>query len=133
MADKQDIREDQMTLTDNVDYVRALKDNNSVLTRPSDLMKQGGISYRVLILSPEEQYELIFDSGLIMIQNTSISEEKAVATLCGSGNGTVIVPSNSINFFSEVQGKVCVFNNSTKYVVKNKMNLSVGIKLTFIR
>ena len=31
MAEKQDIREEQMTVTNSVDYLRGLKGNNSVL------------------------------------------------------------------------------------------------------
>jgi len=134
MADS-DIREDQMTLTySSVNYVRALKDNNSVLVRPEDLMKQGYVYHRNLTLSAGEQYELPYSSGLIMIQNSSRTYDKAVATLCGGGSGTVIVPSSPINFFSEVSDKVCVFNTgtNTKYVIKNTKESSTGVILTFI-
>ena len=133
---EQDIREDQMNVTySNVDYVRALKDKNSVLVRPEDLMKQGYVYSRNLTLSAGEQHELPYNAGLIMIQNSSHTHEKAVATLCGGGSGTVIVPSSIINFFSEVSGKVCVFNTgtNTKYVVKNTKDSSTGVTLTFIR
>lgn len=37
MAEKQDIREDQMTSVDSVDYVRGLKGKDSVLIKPGDL------------------------------------------------------------------------------------------------
>ena len=132
---EQDIREDQMTVTySNVDYVRGLKGNNSVLVRPEDLMKQGYVYHRNLTLSAGEQYELPYSSGLIMIQNSSHTHDKAVATLFGGGSGTVIVPQGDINFFSEVSGKVCVFNTgtNTKYVVKNTKGSSTGVILTFI-
>ena len=132
---EQDIREDQMTVTySNVDYVRGLKENNSVLVRPEDLMKQGYVYHRNLVLSAGEQYELPYSSGLIMIQNSTQTHDKAVATLCGGGSGTVIVPSSIINFFSEVSGKVCVFNTgtNTKYVVKNTKESSTGVIVTFI-
>lgn len=37
MAEKQDIREDQMTIANNVDYLRGLNGNDSVLITPSNL------------------------------------------------------------------------------------------------
>lgn len=131
---EQDIREDQMTIVSSVDYVRGLKGKDSVLVRPEDLMEQGYVYRRNLTLSAGEQYELPYSSGLIMIQNSSHTHDKAVATLCGGGSGTVIVPQGDINFFSEVSGKVCVFNTgtNTKYVVKNTKGSSTGVILTFI-
>ncbi|WP_220400772.1 hypothetical protein, partial [Bacteroides uniformis] len=101
---------------------------------PSSLMTQIGILHTSFSLSPGEQYELPYSSGLIMIQNSTQTHDKAVATLCGGGSGTVIVPSSVINFFSEVSGKVCVFNTgtNTKYVVKNKNESSTNVILTFI-
>ena len=134
MAEKQDIREDQMTPVSSVDYVRGLKGKDSVLITPSSLMTQRGILHTSLSLSPGEQYELPYNSGLIMIQNSNRSHEKAVATLYGSGNGTVIDPSSTIQFFSEEIGKVCVFNNgdNTKYIIKNTRNESQNLIITFI-
>lgn len=37
MAEKQDIREDQMTVSSSVDYVRGMKGKNSVLINPNNL------------------------------------------------------------------------------------------------
>lgn len=132
---EQDIKENEMTTVSSVDYVRGLKGKDSVLITPDNLIKQGGVYYRRLSLSPGEQYELPYEAGLIMLQNTSLSYDKAVATLCGNGSGTVIVQGGGINFFSEVSGKVCVFNTgtNTKYVVKNTKESSTGVTLTFIR
>lgn len=132
MAD--DIKENEMTSVSSVNYVRALKGKDSVLVTPSSLMTQIGILHTSFSLSPGEQYELPYSSGLIMIQNSTQTHDKAVATLCGGGSGTVIVPSSVINFFSEVSGKVCVFNTgtNTKYVVKNKNESSTNVILTFI-
>ena len=129
-----DIKENEMTPVSSVDYVRGLKGKDSVLITPSSLMTQRGILHTSLSLSPGEQYELPYNSGLIMIQNASLSHEKVVATLCGSGSGTVIVPSSTIQFFSEEIGKVCVFNNgdNTKYIIKNTRNESQNIIITFI-
>lgn len=134
MAEKQDIREDQMTSVDSVDYVRGLKGKNSVLVTPSSLMTQRGILHTSFSLSPGEQYELLYGSGLIMIQNASHTHEKAVATLCADGSGTVIVPSIIINFFSEVENRICVLKNKddAKYVIKNTMDKSQIVAFTFI-
>lgn len=129
-----DIKENEMTPVSSVDYVRGLKGKDSVLITPSSLMTQRGILHTSLSLSPGEQYELPYDSGLIMIQNASLSYEKAVATLYGSGNGTVIVPSSTIQFFSEEIGKVCVFNNgnNTRYIIKNTRDKYQNVIITFI-
>ena len=40
---EQDIREDQMTITNTVDYVRGLKGKDSVLVTPTDLSKASGV------------------------------------------------------------------------------------------
>ncbi len=130
----QDIREDQMTVVSSVDYVRGMKGKDSVLIIPSSLMTQRGILHKSLPLSPGEQYELPYDSGLIMIQNASLSHEKAVATLCGSGSGTVIAPSSTINFFSEKTDKICVFRNgdNTRYIIKNTRDKYQNVVITFI-
>lgn len=128
------IKENEMTSVSSVDYVRGLKGEDSVLITLSSLMTQIGILHTSFSLSPGGQYELPYKSGLIMIQNSNRSHEKAVATLYGSGNGTVIVPSSTIQFFSEEIGKVCVFNNgeNTKYIIKNTRNESQNIIITFI-
>lgn len=131
---EQDIREDQMTVVSSVDYVRGMKGKDSVLIIPSSLMTQRGILHKSLSLSPGEQYELPYNSGLIMIQNASLSHEKVVATLCGSGSGTVIVPSSIINFFSEETDKICVFRNgdNTRYIIKNTRDKYQNVVITFI-
>ena len=127
-----DIKENEMTPVSSVDYVRGLKGKDSVLITPSSLMTQRGILHTSLSLSPGEQYELPYNSGLIMIQNASLSHEKVVATLCGSG--TVIVPSSIINFFSEETDKICVFRNgdNTRYIIKNTRDKYQNVVITFI-
>ena len=95
------IKENEMTSVSSVDYVRGLKGEDSVLITLSSLMTKIGILHTSFSLSPGGQYELPYKSGLIMIQNSNRSHEKAVATLYGSGNGTVIVPSSTIQFFSK--------------------------------
>lgn len=130
----EDIKENEMTSVSSVDYVRGLKGKDSVLVRPEDLMKQGYVYHRNLTLSAGEQYELPYTSGLIMVQNTSSAHQKAIAVVYGNNTGNIIVPQGAINFFSEVSGKVCVFNTgiNTKYVVKNTKESSTNVSLTFI-
>ena len=72
------IKENEMTSVSNVDYVRGLKGEDSVLITLSSLMTQIGILHTSFSLSPGGQYELPYKSGLIMIQNSNRSHEKAV-------------------------------------------------------
>lgn len=129
-----DIRENEMTSVSSVDYVRGLKGEDSVLITPSSLMKQRGILHTSVSLSAGEQYELPYNSGLIMIQNASYTLGKALAILFGTGSGNVITPNDSINFFSEVENKICVIKrgSSARYVIKNTMNDTQSIVFTFI-
>lgn len=132
MAD--DIKENEMTSVSSVDYVRGLKGKDSVLITPSSLMTQRGILHTSFSLSPGEQYELPYGSGLIMIQNASYTLGKALAILFGTGSGNVITPNDSINFFSEVENKICVIKSgsSAKYVIKNTNNIAQIVAFTFI-
>ena len=128
------IKENEMTSVSSVDYVRGLKGEDSVLITLSSLMTQIGILHKSLSLSPGEQYELPYGSGLIMIQNASISYGKAVATILGDGTGIVIAEAGGINFFSEVEDRICVFSNKAgaKYVIKNTKNIAQIVAFTFI-
>ncbi len=134
MAEKQDIAMNEFPINNVADYLYTEKGNNQQKVTPTDLVKSCGFFIFNKVFAPGEQYELPYSSGLIMIQNSTQTHDKAVATLCGNGSGTVIVPSSVINFFSEVSGKVCVFNTgtNTKYVVKNKKESSANVILTFI-
>ena len=130
---EQDIKENEMTVSSSVDYVRGLKGKDSVLITVEDLKQQIGL-YRINKSIPAGgQIELPFINGLIMIQDASFYV-KSVATLLSNNSGSVIVPSNSINFFSEVENKICVMNtgNNTKYIVKNTNTINKDIVITFI-
>ena len=135
MAEKQDIREDQMTSVDSVDYVRGLKGGNSVLIAPTDMLEDYGISRLFKRLEPGEAYELPYGSGLMMVQNTSETHQKAIAAVYEDNTGKVIVPQTLINFFSEVENRICIFNKGTgtKYVVKNSRSVIQNVVLTFIK
>lgn len=134
MAEKQDIAMNEFPINNVADYLYTEKGNNQQKVTPTDLVKSCGFFRFNKVFAPGEQYELPYSSGLIMIQNSTQTHDKAVATLYGSGNGTVIVPSSTIQFFSEEIGKVCVFNNgeNTKYIIKNTRNESQNIIITFI-
>jgi hypothetical protein len=130
----EDIKENEMTTVNSVDYVRGLKGKNSVLIIPSDLAAISGL-YRInKILGPGEQFTLPLGGGLIMIQNQSKTHEKALALISSRGTGDVIVSENTINFFSEVEDKICVYNSGagTAYVVKNTHTYERNILITFI-
>lgn len=54
MAEKQDIREDQMTSVDSVDYVRGLKGKDSVLIAPKELLSEV-LMYKGSLLSTDAE------------------------------------------------------------------------------
>lgn len=132
MAD--DIKENEMTTVNSVDYVRGLKGRNSVLVSPTNMLKDYGILRLFKRLEPGEAYELPYGTGLMMVQNSSETHQKAIAAVYENNTGEVIVPQTLINFFSEVENRICIFNKGvgTKYVVKNSRGVSQNIILTFI-
>lgn len=99
-----------------------------------NFMTKGGIYRKTFSLVTGELLELPYSDGMIIIQNTYSTHEKAVAILTGGGFGTVLVQEKSINFFSEIEGKICVYNtgSNTKYIIKNKIIEARGISVTFI-
>lgn len=59
MAEKQDIREDQMTITNTVDYLRGLKGKDSVLIKLGDLPHPNtGSGYTKAALSNGKWYRI---------------------------------------------------------------------------
>ena len=134
MAEKQDIQENEMTSVDSVDYVRGLKGKNSVLIAPSDLAVACGLYKINKTLGPGEQLTLPQGGGLIMIQNQSKTHEKALALISARGIGNVIVAEDTINFFSEIEDKICVYNSGsgTAYIVKNTHTYERTVGITFI-
>lgn len=128
------IKENEMTSASSVDYVRGLKGEDSVLVTPTDMLKDYGILRLFKRLGPGEAYELPYGSGLMMVQNSSETHQKAIAAVYENNTGEVIVPQTLINFFSEAEGRICIFNKGvgTKYVVKNSRGVSQNIILTFI-
>lgn len=116
-------------------YVYVEKDNKQYRIVRMDLMIQSGFYRREIILQSGAQFELPFNGGLILIQNATISHNKAVAILHGDNSSRIIVEERSINFMSEVPDKICVFNTGigNKYIVKNTNNTSNAVYVTFIR
>ena len=135
MAEKQDIAMNQFPVVTDLSYVYGEKSNNQNKIGIEDLAKQMGILGERFNIPAGGQVELPFTGGLIIIQDYSSTYDKAVSTLHFDGNGTVILPSIHINFFSEVEGKICVFNTgtNTNYVIKNKKRDTHAIIVTFIR
>lgn len=132
---EQDIKMNQFQIVSDADYVYVEKSSSQGKITAEDLAKQIGIFRKRFDIPAGGQVELPFTGGLIIIQDYSSTYDKAVSTLHFDGNGTVILPSIHINFFSEVEGKVCVFNTgtNTNYVIKNKKGDSHAIVVTFIR
>lgn len=120
-------------LTD-VTYVYGEKSNNQNKIAVEDLAKSCGFFRLDKSITPGETYELPYISGLIMVQNASSVHQKAIALVYGDNTGNIIVPQGTINFFSEVENKICIMNagENTKYVVKSTYASNQHIILTFI-
>lgn len=80
------------------------------------------------------QIVLPYTAGLIIMQFASHTHERALALLNSNGNGTIMV-NGDINFFSEKEGCICVYNTgiNTNYVVKNTYPVSKTVSITFIK
>ena len=63
MAEKQDIREDQMTVSSSVGYLRGLKGKDSVLIAPSNLLSEM-FQYRGDV---SENYDNFIENGIYQI------------------------------------------------------------------
>lgn len=134
MAEKQDIAMNEFPINNVADYLYTEKGNNQQKVTPTDMLKDYGILRLFKRLEPGEAYELPYGSGLMMVQNTSETHQKAIAAVYEDNTGKVIVPQTIINFFSEVEGRICIFNKGvgTKYVVKNSRSVIQNVVLTFI-
>ena len=134
MAEKQDIAMNEFPINNVADYLYTEKGNNQQKVTPTDMLKDYGILRLFKRLEPGEAYELPYGSGLMMVQNSSETHQKAIAAVYENNTGEVIVPQTLINFFSEVEGRICIFNKGvgTKYVVKNSRGVIQNVILTFI-
>lgn len=135
MAEKQDIAMNAFQIVTDTTYIYGEKNSNQNKIAVEDLMKQIGILRRRFNIPAGGQVELPFRDGMLMIQNATNEYKKAVVTLQGDNNGIIISPASTINFFSEIEGKICVFNtgNNTNYIIKNKTVESKGLDVTFIK
>lgn len=132
---EQDIREDQMTVTNTVDYLRGLKGKDSVLVTPTDLSKASGVIRFYEWIKPNTNVYLPFSSGLILVENVSHSEKKALAVIDSLNSGTVLVPDNGIEFFSvSNDNRICILYDSDagKYRVKNTFSTSQLVMINLI-
>ena len=133
MAD--DIRENAMTVSNSVDYVRGLKGKDSVLVTPTDLSKASGVIRFYERIEPNANVYLPFFSGLILVQNASHSEKRALAVIDSLNSGTVLVPDNGIEFFSvSNDNRICILYDSDagKYRVKNTFSTSQLVIINLI-
>ena len=132
---EQDIREDQMTVTNTVDYLRGLKGKDSVLVTPTDLSKASGVIRFYEWIEPNTNVYLPFSSGLILVENVSHSEKRALAVIDSLNSGTVLVPDNGIEFFSvSNDNRICILYDSDagKYRVKNTFRTSQLVIINLI-
>ena len=132
---EQDIREDQMTVTNTVDYLRGLKGKDSVLVTPTDLSKASGVIRFYEWIEPNTNVYLPFSSGLILVENVSHSEKRALAVIDSLNSGTVLVPDNGIEFFSvSNDNRICILYDSDagKYRVKNTFRTSQLVIISLI-
>ena len=132
---EQDIREDQMTVTNTVDYLRGLKGKDSVLVTPTDLSKASGVIRFYEWIEPNTNVYLPFSSGLILVENVSHSEKRALAVIDSLNSGTVLVPDNGIEFFSvSNDNRICILYDSDagKYRVKNTFSTSQLVIINLI-
>ena len=132
---EQDIREDQMTVTNTVDYLRGLKGKDSVLVTPTDLSKASGEIRFYERIEPNTNVYLPFSSGLILVENVSHSEKRALAVIDSLNSGTVLVPDNGIEFFSvSNDNRICILYDSDagKYRVKNTYSTSQLVIINLI-
>ena len=132
---EQDIREDQMTVTNTVDYLRGLKGKDSVLVTPTDLSKASGVIRFYEWIEPNTNVYLPFSSGLILVENVSHSEKRALAVIDSLNSGTVLVPDNGIEFFSvSNDNRICILYDSDagKYRVKNTFSTSQLVIISLI-
>ena len=124
MAEKQDIAMNEFPINNVADYLYTEKGNNQQKVTPTDLVKSCGFFRFNKVFAPGEQYELPYSSGLIMIQNSTQTHDKAVATLCGGGSGTVIVPSVSLisSLKFQVKSAYLILEQIRSMLLKTKMN-----------
>ena len=133
MAD--DIRENAMSGGTPARLRGLAADGNSISPTLEEVMNAMGLFYKRFTVTAGGQYELPFNSGLIIVQDLSQNYDKSVAILWADGRGSVIVPASTISFFSEVENKICVINtgNNTKYIIKNSRANDRVVIVTFIK
>lgn len=126
MAEKQDIREEQMTVTNSVDYVRGLKGKDSVLIKPGDLPHpntggetisanlQSGKWYRIAIGYPGNATS----SGLFNMGNEFAYDSAAVilfyAFAEGYNNGAFITKVAASNRLPISKARVLYAKSTTE-------------------
>ena len=133
MAD--DIRENAMSGGTPARLRGLAADGNSISPTLEEVMNAMGLFYKRFTVTAGGQYELPFNSGLIIVQNLSQNYDKSVAILWADGRGKVIVPVDAISFFSDVEDKICVMNTgtNTKYIIKNSKAEERVVIVTFIK
>ena len=136
MAEKQDIAMNQFQIVSDAPYVYVeLADGSQGKIKKETLMNASGLFNIRKVFNAEEELELPYVSGLIMVQNDSGYNNRSSAILYNFNSGDIITNGDDVSFFSEVENKICVFSkgHGMKYVVKNKFAGNRAIRLTFIQ
>lgn len=130
----QDIPMTDFPVETSADYVYVQKGSNQAKMQRIDAMLQFGTYKNTFYLKKEEQVELPFKSGLIIVQVDSITFEKAMALVQGNNSGRVIREVSTVSFFVDTPSVISILNqgNNTNYIIKNNRSSDTVISIIFI-
>ena len=135
MAEKQDIREDQMNLVSGVDYVRGLRGNDSVLIALNNLFANYGIVRENKRFYAGEEKEINFkNGGIVIIRVISHSHSIGMAVINSDLSANVLSELPNVNFGGKVEGKICIYrkeSNENLYIY-NGAAIAHNINACFI-
>jgi hypothetical protein len=135
MAEKQDIREDQMNLVSGVDYVRGLIGNDSVLIALNNLFANYGIVRENKRFDAGEEKEINFkNGGIVIIRVSSYRHSIGMAVINSDLSANVLSELPNGNFGGKVEGKICIYRkeiNGNLYIY-NGAAIAHNINACFI-
>lgn len=135
MAEKQDIREDQMTVVSGVDYVRGLRGNDSVLIALNNLFVNYGIVRVNQRFDAGEEKEINFkNGGIVIIRVSSYRHDIGMAVINSDLSANVLSELPNGNFGGKVEGKICIYRkeiNGNLYIY-NGAAIAHNINACFI-
>lgn len=135
MVEKKDVAMNAFPQVTDAEYIYAeAADGSQVKIKKSDLYKKAGLFRIGRTFTGGEQVEIPFTGGLVIVQNGSFTHSKSLAIVNGGNSGDVIIPDGYINYFSEVENRICIFNTgvNTNYIVKNGYSSDMNVYLLFL-